>query len=81
MYGDAGRNSLLGPGFASFDISLLRRFTLPERTTLTIEAQSFNLFNRPNFSLPAPFAGQSNYGVISSANDPRELQLAARLSF
>jgi hypothetical protein len=62
-------------------MSLLRRFTLPERATLTIEAQSFNLFNRPNFSLPAAFAGQSNYGVISSANDPRELQLAARLSF
>jgi hypothetical protein len=80
-YGNAGRNSLLGPGYASFDMSLLRRFTLPERATLTIEAQSFNLFNRPNFSLPAAFAGQSNYGVISSANDPRELQLAARLSF
>jgi hypothetical protein len=80
-YGNAGRNSLLGPGYASFDISLLRRFSLPERATLTLEAQSFNLFNRPNLSLPSAFADQSTFGVISSANDPRELQFAARLSF
>jgi TonB dependent receptor len=81
-YGDAGRNSLLGPGYGSFDISLLRHFTLPEKATLTLEAQSFNLFNRPNFSLPAAYADQpSSFGVISSANDPRELQFAARLSF
>jgi hypothetical protein len=80
-YGNAGRNSLLGPGYGSFDISLLRRFTLPERATLTIEAQAFNLFNRPNFALPGTFQGESNFGVISSANDPRELQFAARLSF
>jgi len=80
-YGNAGRNSILGPGYASFDMSLLRRFTLPERATLTLEAQSFNLFNRPNFALPAAFVGESNFGVISSASDPRELQFAARLSF
>ena len=54
-YGDAGRNSLLGPDFSSFDISLLRRFTLPERATLTFEVESFNLFNKPNFDLPQAF--------------------------
>jgi len=80
-YGDAGRNSLLGPGYGSFDISLLRRFSLPERATLTFEAQSFNLMNRPNFALPSVYADQPGFGVISSANDPRELQFSARLSF
>ncbi len=71
MYGDAGRNSLLGPGYASFDMSLLRRFTLPERTTLTLEAQAFNLFNRPDFALPGTFQGESSFGVISSGS-PRQ---------
>jgi hypothetical protein len=80
-YGDAGRNSLLGPGYSSFDVSLLRRFSLPERATLTFEAQSFNLLNHPNYSLPAAFADQVSFGVISSANDPRELQFSARISF
>jgi hypothetical protein len=88
-YGNAGRNSLLGPGFASFDISLLRRFSLPERATLAVEAQAFNLFNRPDFALPGSYQDESNFGVIasglstavSSVSDHRELQFAARLSF
>jgi hypothetical protein len=84
-YGDAGRNSLLGPDYNSFDISLLRRFTLPERGTLTLEAESFNLFNKPIFDLPQAFTDQPTSGQISSANqrgqNPRQLQLTARLSF
>jgi hypothetical protein len=59
----------------------LRRFSLPERATLTFEAQSFNLMNRPNFALPSVYADQPGFGIISSANDPRELQFSARLSF
>jgi hypothetical protein len=80
-YGNAGRNSLVGPAYSSFDVSILRRFPLGERITLTMEAQSFNLFNRPNFALPAAYADQPNFGVISTAGDPRQLQFAARLSF
>jgi hypothetical protein len=80
-FGNAGRNSLLGPGFASMDISLMRTFRLRERGTLTLEAQSFNLLNRPNFNLPAVTADLPTFGAISSANDPRQLQMAARLTF
>jgi hypothetical protein len=84
-YGDAGRNSILGPGYGSFDISLLRRFALPERATLTFEVESFNLFNKPNFDLPQAFTDQPTSGQISSADqrgqNPRQLQLAARISF
>ena len=80
-FGNAGRNSLLGPGYSAFDLSLLRRFSFHERATLTLQAQSFNLFNHPNLQLPAAFADQPNFGTISSANSPRELQIAARISF
>jgi len=85
-YGDAGRNSLLGPDYSSFDISLLRRFALPiDRLTLTVEVESFNLFNKPKFDLPQAFTDQPTSGQISSDNqrgqNPRQLQLAARLSY
>ena len=80
-FGDAGRNSLIGPDYSSFDLSLSRRFTLPERTTLTFEAQSFNLLNHPTYTLPNAFADQASFGTITSANDPRQLQFAARISF
>jgi hypothetical protein len=80
-YGNAGRNSLVGPGYSSFDLSLSRRFSPWERITMTVEAQSFNLFNRPNFNLPAAYADQPNFGIVSAAGDPRQLQFAMRLSF
>ena len=80
-FGDAGRNSLIGPDYSSFDLSLSRRFTLHDRTTATFEAQSFNLLNHPSYSLPNPYADQASFGTISSATDPRQLQFALRLAF
>ncbi|HEV2170101.1 MAG TPA: hypothetical protein VGR40_04085, partial [Candidatus Binatus sp.] len=81
-WGDAGRNILRGPGLATVDLSLRRVFNLRERTTLTAEAQSFNLLNRTNFNLPDAFADQPlTFGKIFSAKDPRQIQFALRLAF
>jgi hypothetical protein len=56
-----------------------------DRLTLTVEVESFNLFNKPNFDLPQAFTDQPTSGQISSDNqrgqNPRQLQLAARLSY
>jgi hypothetical protein len=81
-FGDAGRNILIGPGFSSFDVSLYRLFNLTERFKLSGEVQAFNLFNHANFDLPQNYADNpSTFGRIFSANPPRQLQLAARLTF
>ncbi len=80
-FGNAGRNCLRGPGFATFDVSLLRTFSLTERNKLTLEAQAFNLFNRVNFNLPQAYADQPDFGTITSAKAPRQLQIAARIRF
>jgi hypothetical protein len=93
-YGNAGRNSLLGPDYSSFDVSLSRRFTVHDRTTVTFEAQSFDLLNHPNFaqpnaSAPDPSNGAPNpaFGTIAStlmstsAARYRQMQFALRLAF
>jgi hypothetical protein len=81
-FGDAGRNILRGPGLATVDFSLRRRFTLREGMTLTAEAQSFNMLNRANFNLPDAFADQPlTFGKIFSAKDPRQIQFVLRLAF
>jgi hypothetical protein len=66
-FGDAGRNIIRGPGFASFDLALLRRFAITERCQLTLEGQAFNLFNRANFNLPQTYFNQPTFGEILSA--------------
>ena len=90
-FGDAGRNSLVGPGLATFDLSLMRRFNLSERFRLTAEAEAFNLFNRVNFNLPqavqpliqsgVPIPVSPLFGEIASANPARQVQVALRLNF
>jgi Carboxypeptidase regulatory-like domain/TonB dependent receptor-like, beta-barrel len=82
MFGNAGRNIIRGPGLASFDFALVRRFALTERWKLTLEAQAFNLFNRANFNLPQAYVDEpSTFGKILSAQAPRQIQLALRLNF
>jgi hypothetical protein len=81
-FGDAGRNIIEGPGFASFDIAVVRHFSLTERLKLTAQAQAFNLFNRANFDLPQAYADDpSTFGKILSAKAPRQVQFGLRMSF
>jgi len=80
-FGNAPRNNLIGPGLADFDASLQKEGSLRESLKLQFRFDVFNLLNRPNFNLPGRIFGASNFGVISSAQDPRELQFALKMMF
>jgi hypothetical protein len=81
-FGDAGRNILRGPGFASVDLSLARRIPLKGQSALSVELQVFNLLNRTNFDLPELYADEpTTFGRIFSAKAPRQAQLAVRVGF
>jgi len=41
----------------------------------------FNALNHANLNLPGRIFGNSNFDVIQSAQDPRELQFAVKLMF
>jgi hypothetical protein len=80
-FGNAGRNILRGPGFASVDLSLARRIPLKNKA-LWLEAQVFNLLNRTNFDLPELYVDEpTTFGRIFSAKAPRQVQFAVRVSF
>ncbi|HWP83703.1 MAG TPA: TonB-dependent receptor [Terriglobia bacterium] len=95
MYGNLGRNTLIGPGLAKVDFSLSKRFQVAEAVGLDLRAEAFNLFNRPNFSIPtarAVFSGVnattgepvrvSSAGLITSTQtSSRQLQLGLKLIF
>jgi hypothetical protein len=52
-FGDAGFNSMRGPGFANLDFSVQRRFTFGDRWDVQLRAEVFNLTNTPHFANPA----------------------------
>ena len=80
-YGTAGRNVVTGPGLVDLDLSLQKEATLHERLKLQFRLDAYNSLNHPNFNLPGRIFGAANFGVISSAADPRELQWALKLLF
>jgi hypothetical protein len=90
-FGNAGRNSLIGPGLFSLDASLTKNVALAalgEGARLQFRAELFNVTNRANFAPPLAnnrlfdargtavnFAGQ----ITALSTSPRQLQLALKL--
>jgi hypothetical protein len=52
-FGNLGRDSIFGPGFSNVDFSVTKNTRLTERLNLQLRAEFFNIFNHPNFALPA----------------------------
>jgi hypothetical protein len=56
-------------------------FPLLHEGNLNLRLEGFNLLNHPQFGTPGSTIGNSLYGVISSASSPRQVQIAARITF
>jgi len=52
-FGNAGFNSLRGPGVVSMDLAVSRDFPIKERFKLQFRFESFNFLNTPHFGLPS----------------------------
>ncbi|HZP47744.1 MAG TPA: TonB-dependent receptor [Vicinamibacterales bacterium] len=78
--GTASRNPIRGPSYRDVDLALLRRVPLGA-ASIELRAEIFNLLNTPNLGAPAAVAGAANFGTVTSALDPRVVQLAAKLLF
>ena len=80
-YGNIGKNSLRGPKLFNTDMALLKTGKAGERVGYEFRAEFYNIFNNVNFGNPDSGLQDSDFGYISSAGDPRILQVALKLSF
>jgi outer membrane receptor protein involved in Fe transport len=80
-YGVLGRNNFIGPGFANLDLGVMKNFSLHERLKAQFRFETFNALNHTNFSNPTTAQNNANFMKITSASDPRILQLALRFAF
>jgi hypothetical protein len=80
-FGDEGRSSVRGPGFADLDFSLIRNVNFTESKLLQIRGEFFNALNHTNFQTPNNTFGSAAFGTITTANAARQIQLGARLVF
>jgi hypothetical protein len=81
-YGNAGRNTIIGPGIIDWDFSLTKTFRVTERHGIEFRTEFFNIPNHPMFGIPGSSPGTSTYAVISStAVDSRQLQFGMKYKF
>jgi hypothetical protein len=80
-YGTLQHFGIRAPKYVDVDLALSRDFHLYERLTLKARVEAFNLFNHPNLLGPTTSLASSTFGQITTANDPRILQGAIKLSF
>jgi hypothetical protein len=81
-YGNAGRNTIIGPGIIDLDASLSKTFSFGERRRLDFRAECFNVANHPIWGAPGVTIGTSTTGVISSTIiDSRQFQGGLKFSF
>jgi hypothetical protein len=77
-YGDLGRNTFRGPGYANVDLGLHKRFSITEGLTTQFRFEMFNAFNRVNLNAPTATITSGNFMRITGAGSPRILQAALR---
>ena len=53
-FGNAGRNTLYGPGYGDWDLALLKNFSLTERFKLQFRYEMYNMPNHANFTALIP---------------------------
>jgi hypothetical protein len=89
-FGNVGRNTIEAPGYTQWDFSLVKFFQTSERTNLEFRAEFFNILNHTNFLFAnsgpqngnnATILGTSQFGNLTAARPPRQIQFALKFSF
>jgi hypothetical protein len=89
-FGNVALNTLEGPSVKNVDFALLKTIPLGEPRHIEFRAESFNTFNHPNFQFAAPgpqnsinstVMGTAQFGYLTGALAPRQLQLALKFYY
>jgi len=73
---------LTAPGLFNLDWSIAKSFHVSERFSTQLRGDFFDLLNNPHFNAPGvSVASTSTFGKISSAADPRIVQLSVKIRF
>jgi hypothetical protein len=87
-FGNLGRNTVVGPGFANVDIALIKNTMIRENIRLQIRLDAFDALNETNFGQPGTTIGTSTFGLLTNTRFPtgdsgssRQMQVSAKIVF
>jgi hypothetical protein len=82
-FGTCPAGAFRGPGLATSDLSVVKSFSISERTNFQFITQFINLTNTPILGAPSSSGGTGvkTFGVITSSNPGRQVQFGMKLIF
>jgi hypothetical protein len=81
-FGNAGRNTVIGPRGFYWDFSTHKDFRIREGHQLQFRWEAFNVLNHPAWGLPNTTLTSTNFGRITSTNgNMRQMQFALKYLF
>ncbi|MGA9544344.1 MAG: carboxypeptidase regulatory-like domain-containing protein, partial [Candidatus Sulfotelmatobacter sp.] len=80
-YGNARRNSIIGPGSKVFDMAFTKIFPLKESRMLEFRAQATNIFNMVNYSSIDTSLNSPTFGRVTAVGGMRQFTMTARFRF
>lgn len=81
QYGDARRNSIIGPPTRVFDMAFTKIVPLKESRVLEFRAQATNVFNMPQYAAIDTQVNSPTFGRVIAVGAMRAIQLTARFRF
>jgi hypothetical protein len=70
-----------GPSYNDVDLAVMRRIGVGGERAFELRLEVFNLLNTANFGAPASGFGPASFGTITTALEPRVVQIAAKFGF
>ena len=80
-WGNAGRNTITGPGEFSLNASLTRTFRINERVSMDLRVDATNVLNHVTYPNWNTTVNSAQFGLPSRANAMRTLQPSLRVRF
>ncbi len=81
QYGDARRNSIIGPGQLVFDMAMTKVIPLRESRNLELRLQASNVFNRPQYQTIDTTLNSPTFGQVTGVGAMRTILMVARFRF
>ena len=81
QFGDAGRNTIIGPGIINFDFSLSKTIPIKDMQAFEVRASATNIFNHPNFTTIDTVVNSPTFGRVTAVGTMRRVQIFLRYRF
>jgi hypothetical protein len=81
QYGDARRNSIIGPGTHIFDMAFTKVIPLSEGRVLEFRSQMLNIFNTPQYTTIDTVVNSPTFGRVTAVGAMRTVTFSARFRF